>query len=107
VCYTVLFILFHLFKPIHKQSDVVLPPAAGGGGGGGGGGAQSFIPELPGRDDCPPTKPVNFTDCDNDNVRCSYYDNVDDPQSEGITNCDCTKDEGVRCRPATAFVFSF
>jgi hypothetical protein len=39
-------------------------------------------------------------------VRCSYYDNVDDPQAEGITNCDCT-DEGFRCRPATDFAFSF
>jgi len=68
----------------------------------------SVVPDLPGRPDCPPAKPADFFDCSElDNVRCSYYNNILEPQSDGITNCDCTKDEGFRCRAATAFAFSF
>jgi hypothetical protein len=70
--------------------------------------SQSASPPLPGRDDCPLFEPDNLSNCDDiEGVRCSYYDNITEPQAAGITNCDCTKDEGFRCRPATAFVFSF
>jgi len=75
--------------------------------------SQSVAPPLPGRSDCPPTKPNDFSDCSElkksgyGSVRCSYYDNIVDPQAGGITNCDCVRDQGFRCRQATGFTFSF
>ncbi|OEU08206.1 hypothetical protein FRACYDRAFT_264653 [Fragilariopsis cylindrus CCMP1102] len=75
--------------------------------------SQSVAPPLPGRSDCPPTKPQELSDCSElkksgyGSVRCSYYDNIVDPQAGGITNCDCVRDQGFRCRQATAFTFSF
>ena len=103
------FYLLSLFTTnIHKkqQSNVVItPPEVTP--------SQSVAPPLPGRSDCPPTKPQELSDCSElkksgyGSVRCSYYDNIVDPQAGGITNCDCVRDQGFRCRQATGFTFSF
>jgi hypothetical protein len=83
-----------------KQSSGTIPA-------GGTTASNSTPPPLPGKDDCPPTKPEELSDCGPDNLRCSYYNSNVDPQGGGITNCDCAKNQGFRCRPAKDVPFSF